>query len=166
MIEIKNCKKIELNLLKHDIDGFRTIEKSAFNRDELFKSNNEEVLILCHTITEGSNGAYYFQQVIFMNNEEQNILINLSNFWSPLWTRNFKFDSETKTYLTSITCYDKKSNSNPLPQLIISINKRTILMKNKDVKIDLCKEIESEADWIQWDENLNICETYRDKYDM
>jgi len=166
MIEIKNCKKIELNLLKHKIDGFRTIEKSTFNRDELFKSNNGEVLILCHTITEGSNGAYYFQQIIFKNNKEQNILINFSNFWSPLWTRNFEYDSGTKTYLTSVTCYDKNSNSNPLPQLILDINNRMILMKNKDAEIDLCKYFESTENWIKWDENLNICETYREKYDM
>ena len=128
--------------------------------------NNGELLILCHTINEGSNGAYYFQQVFFKNNENQNVLINLNNFWSPLWSKNFKFDSTTKTYLTSVTCYDKTTMSNPLPQLILDIDKRTILMKNKDSKIDFNEEMKKTENWIPWNEELNICETYRMKYDM
>ena len=164
MVNIENSIQINIDILKHNIEHFRTIEKLPFNKDELYKSDNGELLFLCHTISEGSNGAYYCQHVILKNTIEQEIILNLKNFWTPLWEKNFKYEPTKNLLLTSVTCFNKESNSNPLPQILISITNKLFTMAKRKQELDLANINSENYIWSEFEENLNICETYERKY--
>lgn len=157
MIKITNCKKITIEYLNHDIDSLRTRNETLYPKDELFKSDDEKILILCHTISEGGMGTYYCQQAIFRNDNNQELLLNMNNFWTPNWTKNFNYFKNQCFYQTSITCYDKITKANPIPQIVLDIENQKFCLFHKDDKI----HFEQKINWINWSDKIDICETYR-----
>lgn len=162
MIKIGNCTKIDLKNLDFNIESIRTRNKSLYVKDELFKTLDKNFLIHCHSISEGGMGAYYCQQAIFRNNKKQDIILNLNNFWTPIWVNNFKYILNQRMYLTSVTCYDKISKENPIPQIMIDTENHNFSLFKKDDEIDFKKNIK----WSYLNNEIDICKIFRNKNAM
>lgn len=163
MITISNTEKTMLSEFKLDIESIRTRAKD-YAEDELFKTYDNKYLILCHTISEGGMGSYYCQQAIYRNNDSCDLLINMNNFWTPHWIRKFEYNPIREYYSTSVTCFDKETNSNPTPTIIFDIASNKYSLEDRDKKIQ--EQYIPERGWIDWDIETNICKLFRTKYAM
>ncbi len=131
MIKFSGCREIDIKTLQYDVEDFRT-HKKDYPDDELFMTEDDKYIILCHTITEGSNGSYYTQIIIFNNNANQSIRVAMHKIWAAVWLQNFYYLRNSQELIFSITCYDAKFRDNPTPTLIIRLpeNKLALLPMN------------------------------------
>ena len=164
MITFSNCQRIEIKKLGHDVEKFRTRQKD-YPDDELFLTDDEKYIILCHTISEGSMNAYYAQIVVFENNEEQVILLNMNKSWTPLWTKNFQYLPKSEEIIYSLTCYDSETKKNPIPTLVINLKskKRTMLPK----ELEYAELEDSKKEKMRWKdiiEDQDYCKEYKEEY--
>ena len=51
MIKFSGCREIDIKTLHYDVENFRAYRK-GYPDDELFMTEDDKYLILCHTITE------------------------------------------------------------------------------------------------------------------
>ena len=164
MITFSHCRRLDLNKLIYNINQFRTQQKDYLD-DELFLTDDEKYLILCHTIREGSMNAYYTQIVIFKNDEAQSIRMNINKSWSPLWMHNFHYLPNTEEVIYSLTCYDSETRKNPTPTLIVNLKFSKIAILPKETDYSKLGEVEKDRlNWSEILENKDLCKEFKKEY--